>query len=55
MESTEPKTARKKFSSQKKKKKRNKDFYLAFVNYRETARAFNFRIPLIVIFVKQHP
>ena len=38
IESTEPKTTRKRFSSQKKEE--IKHFYLACGNYRETARAF---------------
>ena len=41
IESTEPKTTRKRFSSQKKEE--IKHFYLAWGNYRETARAFQFQ------------
>ena len=41
IESIEPTTTRKRFSSQKKEE--IKHFYLAWGNYRETARAFQFQ------------
>ena len=38
-----------------KKEEEIKHFYLACGNYREKQEHFNFRIPLFVKFVKQHP